>query len=282
MRRFNLISALLGLAIAAMLMTSCKKDDEAVIQDTDTTTSQYDALAEGIFNDVGNIADEAYDLGSSAFKSSEGDKYYLGDCATVTLDTIVFPHELIIDFGEVNCLCNDGRYRRGKIIVTFTGRYIEPGTVITHGFENYYVNDNKVEGSRVATNHGFNGNGNMYFTVEVVGLITFADESENSGTISWNAFKAREWIEGYGTRPRWDDVYLITGSASGVGPAGYSWAREIIIPLRREIGCRYFVSGSVEITPENRPVRLLDYGDGECDNIATVTIDGKTHTIYLR
>ena len=28
---------------------------------------------------------------------------------------------LTIDFGSTNCLCPDGRYRRGKIVVVFTG-----------------------------------------------------------------------------------------------------------------------------------------------------------------
>ena len=280
MKRIHLM--LISFAMVALIFTSCKKDENTIAGDNDTKTSEYDALAESTFDDATNIADEAYDLSTGGLKSTETENYYLGNCATVTLDTIAMPHVLTIDFGEVNCLCNDGRYRRGKIIITFNGRYRDPGTVITHGFEDYYVNDNKVEGSKVLTNMGFNNSGNMYFTLEVEGLITLAEESENGGTISWNASKQREWIEGYGTYIRRDDVYFITGSASGIAPSGLSWEREITTALRREIGCRWFVSGTVEMTPENKPVRILDYGDGECDNIATVTINGKTYTIYLR
>jgi hypothetical protein len=32
-------------------------------------------------------------------------------------------------------------YRCDKILVTFTGGYFDPGTIITYGFEDYYVND---------------------------------------------------------------------------------------------------------------------------------------------
>jgi hypothetical protein len=278
MKRFNLILVIFGFVSFALLMTACKKDNDPVFNDSDTSAAEYDALAENIFNDIGNISDEAYALKTGNFKSTEEDTLFLGQCVTVTLDTTVFPRELIIDFGEENCLCRDGRYRRGKIINTFTGRYHKPGTVITHGFDEFFVDDNKVEGSRVLTNMGYNEDENLWFTIEIEGLITLA---ENGGTISWNASKEREWIEGSNTRPRRDDVYLITGTASGIRLSGLSWTKEIIIPLRRELNCRFFVSGSVEITPENRPVRLLDYGDGECDNVATVTINGRTITIHL-
>jgi hypothetical protein len=61
-----------------------------------------------------------------------------------------------------------------------------------------------------------------------------------------------------------------------------TWDAEILTPLRKELVCRFIVSGTIEIRPENLPVRLLDYGDGECDNIATVTINGEVYTIYLR
>ncbi len=280
MKRFHLV--LISFAMVALIFTACKKDDNTVAGDNDTKTSEYDALAESTFDDATNIADEAYDLSTGGLKSTETENDYLGDCATVTLDTISMPHVLTIDFGEVNCLCNDGRYRRGKIIITFTGRYREPGSVRTHGFDNYYVDDNKIEGSKVLTNMGFNDNGNIWFTIEVEGTIILADETENGGIITWNASKQREWVEGYETFRRRDDVYLITGTASGVAPSGFGWSRVITNALRRELSCRFFVSGTIEITPENKPVRILDFGDGECDNIATVTINGKTHTIFLR
>jgi hypothetical protein len=194
------------------------------------------------------------------------------------LDTTIFPHELTIDFGDVNCLCNDGKYRRGQIIITFTGRYRHPGTVITHGFENYYVNDNSVDGTKVVTNMGENDNGNLYFTIEVVGVV---QRVRDSSTFSWNSSRVREWIQGSDTPNRWDDIYLVTGTAHGTRPNGLTWEREIINPLRIELACRFIVSGTVELRPQDRPVRLLDYGSGECDNIATVLINGITYTIYL-
>jgi hypothetical protein len=91
----------------------------------------------------------------------------------------------------------------------------------------------------------------------------------------------REWIQGSDTPNRWDDIYLVTGTANGARPNGLTWEREIMTPLRVELACRFIVSGTVELHPEGRPVSLLDYGNGDCDNIATFTMNGKTYTIHL-
>ena len=275
MKKFSL--ALTFLMAAFFMLSSCKKDNVAT--DNDFSASRDDAFAEATYDNVTNIADEAYSLKTNGnYKSS--DNIFLGDCATVTLDTTVFPRVLTIDFGDTNCLGNDGRYRRGKIIVTFTGRYWYPGTIITTTFDEYYVNDNQVEGTKVVTNNGFNAEGNMNWDIAVNGLITLAN---GEGTITWNSQRNREWIEGI-TTPynRWDNIYLITGDAHGQRANGLHWTRVITSPLRVELACRFIVSGTVEIKPEGKALRILDFGDGSCDNEATVTINGNVYTIYLR
>lgn len=276
MKRLNLILVLITFLTSAIFMISCNKEEE--IQTEDTSISQEDAFAESVFNRVSDIADEAYSMSTGNLKSTESDPIILSACATVIIDTSVMPRVLTVDFGDTNCLCLDGRYRRGKIMVTFNGRYRHPGTVITTGFDEYHVNDNKVDGSKVVTNMGPNEDGNIYFTIEVIGVIYKAN---NGGVVSWNSSQEREWIQGYDTPNRWDDIYLITGTADGVKEDGYTWEREIINPLRVELACRFIVSGTVEIRPQDRPVRLLDYGNGDCDNIATVLVNGVTYTIYL-
>lgn len=272
--KFSLV--LLTIIGMVTMFSSCKKENEEPVSDTEF--SQNDAFAEGVFDNVTSIADEAYEMSTNNLKEGYGDGVFLGPCATISLDTTVTPRELIIDFGEENCLCNDGRYRRGKIIVSFTGRYRLEGTVITTGFENYYVNDNKVEGTKVVTNMGRDTNNHPYFLVDVTGFIHLHN---NLGTLSWNAEKTRTWIEGYDTWRLWDDVYLIEGEADGIRPSGSTWERETVNPLRVELNCRWIVSGTVELRPEGRPVRVLDFGDGDCDNIATVLINGITFTIFL-
>lgn len=266
---------MMALALGVM-MFSCSKDDD--IQTENNTAAKDDVFAEKVYEDVNDIADEAYNMQTGHLKSTEWNRRILSDCATVTLDTTSIPYILTIDFGDTNCLCNDGSYRRGMIIVSFNGRYRHPGTVITHTFQDYYVDDNWIQGTHVLTNMGENEEGNLYFTIEVVGVIYLADDG---GTISWNSSREREWIQGSDTGTPWDDIYLITGIADGVTVTGETWEKEIMTALRAELACRFIVSGTVEIRPENRPVRLLDFGNGECDNIATVVVNGVTYTITL-
>lgn len=273
--KFSLV--LLTIIGMVAMVSSCKKENEEP-EMSDTAFSQDDAFAEGIFDDVSTIVDEAYEMSTNNLKSGYGDGIIIGPCATISLDTTVTPRELIIDFGEVNCLCNDGRYRRGKIIVAFTGRYRLPGTVITTGFEDFYVNDNKVEGTKVVTNMGPNNLGQPYFNIDIIGVINLAN---NLGTLSWNASKTHTWVQGYNTWFLFDDVYLIEGVADGIRPNGATWEREIINPLEVKLNCKWIVSGTIELRPNGGPVGVLDFGDGDCDNIATVLINGITFTIFL-
>ena len=277
MKKFSLILSLAGFLGFLIVLSSCNKNNAN--PDNNFTAVSDDAFAENTFDDVTSITDEAYDLSANNLKSTEG-RVFLSDCATVTLDTTSFPYVLTIDFGDTNCLCQDGRYRRGEILVSFTGRYYHAGTIITTTFDQYYVNDNQVEGTKTITNMGYNDGNNMYWDIAINGVITLADDG---GTITWNSQREREWIDGIQTRfNKWDDKYLITGTANGTRANGMSWTRTITSPLRIELACRFIVSGTVNIQPQDHALRILDFGDGTCDNIATVTVNGVTHTIYLR
>jgi hypothetical protein len=261
--------------VGFLLLVSCQKSH----RDDVHGLAQDNATAEALFNEVKEIADEAWLQGSSSGKSGMEPEWVInGQCATITHDTTVTPKTLTIDFGQVNCLCNDGKYRRGIIQVSYSGKYRDSGAVIIHTFNNYFVNDHQVLGTKTVTNNGTNQNGNISYSVIVSGSIVKAN---NAGTITWNSNRTREWIAGSAT-PKWlDDVYLITGTANGTSASNTSYTMVITNPLRKEIGCKHFVSGTYEITPANKPVRIIDYGTGACDNIITVTVNGKSYTVLL-
>jgi hypothetical protein len=52
-------------------------------------------------------------------------------------------------------------------------------------------------------------------------------------------------------------------------------------PLLKAVDCQWIKQGSILITPSNKPVRLLDYGNGNCDNQATITVNNIVHNITL-
>lgn len=267
MKRYFLIPI-----IATVILSSCNKNE-------DLGAPQDASKAEFFFNDVNNISDEACNTGDLVtIKSLDG---IMSGCATITLDTISVPHTCIIDFGTTNCLCTDGRNRRGIINVSFTGRYRDAGTTITITPSNYFVNDNQVIGVHTVVNQGTNGNGHIYYSVDVTGQVILAN---GGGTISWTSSRVREWTEGSSTPEFSDDVYSISGSGTGTSANGSNITVNITSPLVRKLepGCRmHFISGTVEVTPGSLSTRTLDFGNGACDNIATVTVNGQTYTITL-
>ena len=268
----KLIIAILSIAIIA---TSCKKNEKEDVQQS----AADNAFAEASFDDITNQVDQAYDQSTS--------KSINATCAVIThtifTDTI-FPDTLTVDFGT-GCTDNHGVTRSGKIVSTITGLYRNSGTVITHILENFYRNGNHITGIKTVTNNGLNNGGNIYFTISVQN----ASITTDNGTISWASDRTREWVEGSNTTWQtngflsWlDDVYLITGTASGTNAHGKTFSATITSPLRIELSCRWIVSGSFEITPQGGDTRTVDYGDGTCDDKAVLTWRNRTYNITLR
>ena len=59
------------------------------------------------------------------------------------------------------------------------------------------------------------------------------------------------------------------------------YKRNIIKPLVKIDGCDYIVEGKIEYIKDGAVVATVDFGDGECDNIATKTVDGVDKEIKL-
>lgn len=276
-----IFKSILVFTCSALVLTGCRKKED---EDNDTTGSSDNALAERTYSDVQNISDEASEANSlSSYKVGAGDGL-LSTCATVTRDTVTIPHLITIDFGTSNCPCSDGRNRRGKILVSYSGKYKDSLSTHTITFSNYFVNDNGVSGTKTVTNMGhIAAGGNLQWNVSVTGSIVLAN---GGGTISWSSNRVRVMTAGESTSGilGWsDDVYSITGSASGTSAKGNAFTANITSALIKKMNCRHIVQGTFDFNPGNgKPIRTVDYGNGVCDDVATVTINGKTYTIQLR
>jgi len=55
----------------------------------------------------------------------------------------------------------------------------------------------------------------------------------------------------------------------------------IINPLVKIEGCDFIVEGTIEFQKDGEVIVIIDFGDGECDNIATKTVDGVTTEFEL-
>ncbi len=268
--KFIIYAGTLLLAATMTFFAACRKNDNK-----DTTTTKEDtgyasdqAMSEKIFDDAQTLADKGNaTTGSGAFKTSA--------CGTVTHTTGSFT----IDFGTTNCLCADGRNRRGKVIVTYSGAYRDSASTHTITFDNYYQNDNKVEGTKTVTNMGTNSAGQQYFNVSVNGTITKPDGTVIS--VSYN--RVRTWIAGSSTLLNWaDDVYEVTGGGTITRPSGVIDVN-ISSPLVVALNCRHIEAGTIVYTLPSGLTRSLNYGNTAiCDDEAILTLpSGATYTITL-
>ncbi len=266
------ISLLFMLFAAAIIMVAgCKKDSVKVNTVNDTSVEQSSILAEQTFNDIGNYSVSAMSAGKSMMSPDAG-------CLQVSFDLTALPYKLVLDFGATNCKCEDGLYRRGKIIVSCAGAFGDSLTTLTTTFENFYVSDNEINGTRSLKNKGHNAAGHLNWDVAVDGSIVLA---AGGGTIYYQASHNSEMTEGEYTPAFSDNVFSVSGSASGTAVTGQAFASQITTPLISKLSCAYFVSGVVEITPATGAVRILNCGNGECDNIATITVNGVPITFIL-
>jgi len=276
MKRNSLFFA--GVFLLTVLLSSCDKNETNGI-DSDLNTNieeqsaAVDDIVESVFDELDSSLSLDAELGSTAsLKSTSEDT----GCLTVTIELSEgggYPIVATFDYGTVNCEDRFGRLKRGKIIVTKTGPHWEAGSEHTVVFEDFYVNDNKVVGSRNFKNEGQNVDLNWEFS------ITTNITIETTENITWTrtANIIRTMIAGSDT-PRyiWDDEFLVTGTSSGVSSEGYSVMREITTPLYRKRICRFPVSGVIEIVKAYNGISTttwFDYGDGECDYKATISDD---------
>ncbi|MCE3277896.1 MAG: hypothetical protein K0S44_87 [Bacteroidetes bacterium] len=277
----RIIPVLFLAVVICTISNSCKKERDP--DDKETITARDNALAENSYNDVAMIADQAAQGALSTYLAPLNSQIrsMLSACASIAHDTLSNPRLLAINFGTTNCLCSDGRYRRGIIRVSYTGGYRDSASVHSFTFSNYHVDDNMIDGTKTVVNNGLNSAGNPTYNITVNGQIN----KTNGSSISWTSNRTREWIAGDSTLSWIDDVYLISGTANGSSTASGSstttFTLNITTPLRKEVGCRHFTSGKFELTPSGRSTRYFDFGTGTCDNEAHVTINGHLFIVTL-
>lgn len=262
-------NTLLALSILAILFYSCEQ-----IEKESTQATRDHLLVEQIFNDVGRIVEDGF-IDNAISKNCPS--YTLINTNATDQDT------MIIDYGNGipdDCI-SYGNKKRGKIIVTYTGKYRDSLSVMTATFDDYHINNNLVQGERIVTNQGRNSSGKMWFIIEV----NNASINTLNGAINWESERVREWISGnatYGVIE--DDQYKITGTASGNAANGNSFIMSITEPLHVDLGCLpscVIKSGKAKITPNGYPDRIINYGDSLCDCNFNVTINGSTYPIVV-
>jgi hypothetical protein len=273
---------LLIISAAFLSFISCSKGTSPIEQSSIDLIDD-DAVTEVTYDDIFNTVDNAtVILENMLGKGSAKSGSVLADsCPSITIDNMeagVWPKTITIDYGT-GCTGFYGSTRSGKIIINLSARRNETGATRTVTLDNYYFNGIKVEGTKVVQNLGPNANQNIELSVTLTdGKLILPDDR----TIERSFEHKREWIAGWETLNIWDDECLITGVASGKNIEGKAYTNTIVSGLYWKRVCEFLVSGVVRFERDGMEPIELDYGEGECDAVATLRRGDASKEITLR
>lgn len=287
------------LFLAGGMLFSCQKNSsqqsapvsdaeaQTMSQDNANADAQYDDLNEMGFSTGADL--EAMDsAGGETPGTAAGagvgvnlglfaDLYYkIGPCTTITVEPndTTYPRKVTIDFGE-GCLCRDGRYRSGAVILDFSAPLRRAGSVLTITLRDYYVDRAHIEGVKTIENES--ADGAIKYSVKVEdGKITWP----GGRGFTYTGSKTVTQTDGMGTRTVRDDVYSVEGSSETDYASGIVVKKTTETPLIKPVACGWFVKGILKIQINDRTL-YIDFGDGDCDNQATLSWSGGERVITL-
>lgn len=290
---FQLVVFILFFTLFAAV--SCKKETSRDGSETEQeiaaskVTGESDAQSEIVFN---RVFDDAMGVDDTVGMAGIGIFGTASSCPNVSIIHLTanqFPIKIILDFGVTGCVGADGHLRKGKIITEYTNRLTNPGAMSTTVFDGFYFDGTKIEGTHKITNisNPLNTPVIRKFEIKVEnGKLIYP----GGNYVSWNSTKTITQFEGGATTniPH-DDAFKVEGSANGTAKKGnllVTWQSTIIEPLIKRFNCRWIVKGAVRTTRPNIAVNspwvaILNFGNGNCDNQAVLTINGVSTQITL-
>lgn len=259
------------LAAAPLFFTSCQRDGmkakEYILSDDDKGFGSDHALMEFLNEDVETIADMAMTSSNASINGCQ---------PLITHDTT--NKKLTIDFGA-ECKDAANLVRRGKIIINYTRQYWDSGSVRTIKFDDYYYNGNRMVGYKIIENRGKNTSGYTWFSITMADTLHLAGAG---GKIYWYSERERIWLNGFNTPTNFlDDDYHVNGSGSLKRANDHYCDFNIMSTLLVSTDCRFIKEGIIRIVPRDGFARIFDYGNGECDDDATIEINGVKYETKL-
>lgn len=275
MKRLKMFFAL---SLMYLAFHSCLKDEVATVFD-EIQLSQQETQAEEMVADVDLVVDEALDMNFGFLKSAsiEG-SFYLSDCPVITINKTATPQVMTIDFGTA-CTGKDGKVRSGKIVVTSTSFTTFP-SVRDKSFDNYFVDGKKMEGSVTKTISKDQENNIRTAIIKENISITFPD---GEGKATRVANLTRQYQRN--TLANREDNQVVSWGTVEFTRVSEVKVTKIVTaenPLVFKTACHHIVSGIVSFTSSNDKSWTIDFGNGECDNKAKLTIGDKTKEIRIR
>lgn len=183
------------------------------------------------------------------------------------------------------CQLPNGNIVSGIITISLPFTPSATSHKITVTFDDFYHNGRKVVGTKIYTRTLFPSTPNSIarpiFDMEMDLTITLPD----GRVLNRKGNRRSEIIEGFTTVDWRDNIYSVTGSWNTTFPNTTSLTSTITNPIIVKLPClptnSALSKGVITFTRNNR-TSTLDYGNGDCDNLAVFTLNGKSYDINLR
>lgn len=292
MMKVKLIKTGLLMGVAGLLFFACNKSENITPSLTadDIVLAKDDVSADEIYIDIdASVQDKLVELEESNFQTV-AEKSAIDDfpCLEVTVDypdSTRFPKVITLDYGT-GCevvFNGDTIFKAGKVIVTLTDHFFNPGAQRIVTFEDFYINEMKVEGILTNTYIGLDDREFLEFNLTVEGgKLIFADDEGNSLEYTRDADFTKYWDR---ERMHAEDTLYVDGMMWGVNAEGQAYSREIIETLTLVhcpgYGRRWVIIDGVVESIVDGVSTLSDYSDGGCDGTADIIRDGEHHRIRI-
>ena len=275
--------------LSVLFFIGCSTNEPVEVVAASKTITTDDAIAnseiDATVDDVALIAEDQFSVQQSLTAKTSGIiKSSLPACAKITTVLTNEIYTKTIDFGTDGCALPNGNIVKGKIIISFSKKSATPAKTISYTLEGFYHNGKLIEGNRTIT-HELKSTtllaaAHPVSTHSVDVKITFPDGTVYTRT----GTRVREMTEGFDTTEMWEDnVFLVWGYNTTTYPNGQKYTFTIKTPLQIALSCKMpFPVKGVVIIVKNDSETILDYGNGDCDAMATITKNGVVKEIHLK
>lgn len=241
--------ALIGVSL--FLAQSCSEDGKPNAEQ-ELTQTELQTIMET--DDISSVADDALAelfANDSAGKSATSAK--TNDCYVAEYSDTGF----VATFN--NCVLNGTDNINGTVTVTY--EIGEESASFTASYVDFYVGTIKINGTRSFVMNGSMETSSFSFTVTSDMSVEFEDGSviSESGTKTFGFTFDQELQSG---------SFSLAGNWT-IQADGNTYAVEIVDTLEGSLTCENVTSGSMIVTKNGLDI-VVDFGDGECDDKATL------------
>lgn len=282
---------ILGFALS-LTIWSCSKEENAtgISQEDAKVSAKIDAMNDDVSSIVEEQETMTYDDPTND-KTNDFAVSELTTCATITrvpaFGTAPTPGQTVtktIDFGT-GCTLNSGNVVSGIIVITFVYQPSATSHTITYSFNNFFHNGIEFDGDKTFTRTMITTTANPTPHPQVVMTMDMTATLPSGAVYHRVGTRTREIIDGFGDAILANNVYKITGNWTTTVPSGATQTSTITTPLNVKMSCMavnkpLIVSGVITIV-RNQTTATLDFGNGDCDNLAVFTVNGNSYTIVI-